>query len=159
VLRVANKQSESLLTLRCRFNLVSGNFERGNRAFTERRPRSCYRCEHANLCRLRQIGLNYCHGRDQSEEQSTSDETHNGTNLHKGASIPESPRVSRAISICSGGLRPRFCLALKALIQSQSATGRIRRGEPGASPQEIGLKLWVSAEGAAHGVHDPRFQR
>jgi len=41
-------------------------------------------------------------------------------------------------------------LALKALVQSKSATGRIRRGEPGAAPQEIGSKLEASAEGATH---------
>ncbi len=51
-----------------------------------------------------------------------------------------------------------YVLALRALAQSEPATGRIRRGEPGASPQEIGLKLRVSAESATHDVHDTRFQ-
>jgi len=40
-------------------------------------------------------------------------------------------------------------LALKALINPSL----------GASPQEIGLKLRVSAEGATHGIHETRFQR
>jgi hypothetical protein len=51
------------------------------------------------------------------------------------------------------------CSSAESADSIKSATGRIRRGEPGASPQEIGLKLGVSAEGGIHSVHDPRFQR
>jgi len=59
----------------------------------------------------------------------------------------EQHRITTAIAtLLKGGMR----LALKALVQSKSATGRIRRGEPGAAPQEIGSKLQASAEGATH---------
>ena len=49
---------------------------------------------------------------------------------------------------------------------SKSATGRIRRGEPGASPQDYGKSENTSAESAIHfGLHsnppavESRFQR